>query len=321
MKEITQISSFKEGDSIQGFFLCVEKHLRHTRTGDLYIDLVLRDNTGTVHAKIWDKVADLNEKFSSGDPVAVKGNVESFQERHQLVIKKISKATVQYYGRFGYDPALVVPASPYDPKIMWRDVVELIGKMRNPFLKKVVSSIYRKHKEKLLFHPASVVMHHNYRSGFLEHVLSMAKIADQISDFYDADRDLVMAGVLLHDIGKLKEISEDMEAEYTDSGNFIGHIVIGRDMVQTAASKINKFPNELLQKLEHIILSHQGRFEWQSPKQPAFAEAMLVHMIDNMDAKMNLMKMAIEEDQNKRKWTDKKNIFRTPLYKGSDESE
>lgn len=321
MKQIVRIKEFKDGALIQGFFLCVEKHLRHTRTGDLYLDLVLRDNTGTVHAKIWDKVAELDEKFSSGDPVAVKGNVESFQERHQLVIKKISKASVQYYGRFGYDPALVVPTSPYDPKIMWSDVVELIGKMKNPFLKKVVSSIYREHKEKLLIHPASVIMHHNYRSGFLEHVLSMAKIASQLSDFYDVDRDLVMAGVLLHDIGKLEEISEDMEAEYTDSGNFIGHIVIGRDMVQTAARKIKKFPKELLQKLEHIILSHQGRFEWQSPKQPAFPEAMLVHLIDNMDAKMNLMKLAIDEDQNKRKWTDKKNIFRTPLYKGPDESE
>ncbi len=321
MKQIVRIDEFKEGASIQGFFLCVEKHLRYTRNGDLYLDLVLRDNTGTVHAKIWDKVAELNEKFSSGDPVAVKGNVESFQERHQLVIAKISKASVQYYGRFGYDPALVVPTSPHDRKKMWKEVVDIIGKIKNPFLKKVVSSIYKEHKEKLLIHPASVVMHHNYRSGFLEHVLSMAKIANQLSGLYDVDCDLVVAGVLLHDIGKLEEISEDMEAEYTDSGNFIGHIVLGRDMVQAAAMKIKKFPKELLQKLEHIILSHQGRFEWQSPKQPAFPEAMLVHMIDNMDAKMNLLKLAIEGDQNKRKWTDKKNIFRTPLYKGPDESE
>ncbi len=320
MKEITQISSFKEGASIQGFFLCVEKHLRHTRNGDLYLDLVLRDNTGTVHAKIWDKVDELNDKFSSGVPIAVKGNVESFQERHQLVITKINKASVQYYGRYGYDPALVVPASSNDPKIMWKDIVDIIKNIKNPFLKKLVSSIYKEHKEKILIHPASVVMHHNYRSGFLEHVLSMSKIANQLSGLYDVDRDLVLTGVLLHDIGKLDEISEDMDAEYTDSGNFIGHIVLGRDMVQTAARKIKKFPKELLQKLEHIILSHQGRFEWQSPKQPAFPEAMLVHMIDNMDAKMNLMKLAVEEDQNERKWTDKKNIFRTPLYKGPDES-
>lgn len=321
MKEITKISSFEEGASIQGFFLCVEKHLRHTRTGDLYIDLVLRDNTGTVYGKIWDKVSELNDKFSSGDPVVVKGNVELFQERHQLVIVKISKASVQYYGRYGYDPALIVPTSPHDPKKMWKEVVAIIGKIKNPYLKKIVFSIYRHHKEKICIHPASVIMHHNYRSGFLEHVLSMAKVANQLSGLYNVDRDLVMTGVLLHDIGKLEEISEDMEAEYTDAGNFIGHIVIGRDMVKTAAKNIKNFPKELLQQLEHIILSHQGRYEWHSPKQPVFLEALLVHMIDNLDAKMNLMKQAIDDDQNEGKWTNKKNIFRTALFKGSDESE
>jgi len=321
MKQITQISSFKEGTAIQGFFLCVEKHLRHTRSGDLYLDLILRDNTGMVHGKIWDKVENLNEKFSSGDPVAVKGNVESFQERLQLVVIKINKASVQHYARYGYDPALVVPASPFEADPMWHEVVNLIRKIKNPFLKKIVSTLYKEHKDKILWHPASVFMHHNYRSGFLEHVLSMARIADQISHYYPVDKDLVMTGVFLHDIGKLEEITEDMEAEYTDSGNFIGHIVLGRDMIRRVAAGIKKFPKKLLLKLEHIILSHQGRFEWQSPKQPAFPEALLVHMIDNLDAKMNLMKLALESDQNKGHWTDKKNIFRTPLYKEIDGAE
>ncbi len=320
MKSITQISSFKEGTSIQGFYLCIEKHLRHTRAGDLYLDVVLRDNTGTVHAKVWDKVDEFNEKFSAGNPVAVKGNVESFQDRPQLVIKKINTASVQHYGRYGYDPVLIVPASPYDPQTMWKTVVQIISKMKNTFLKKVVSSIYREHKEQLLLHPASVMMHHNYRSGFMEHVLSMAKIAEKLTPLYMVDHDLVMAGVLLHDIGKLIEISPDLEAEYTDDGNFIGHIVIGRDMVREAIAAIKGFPKELQQKLEHIILSHQGRYEWQSPKQPNFQEALLVHLIDNLDAKMNMMKQAIEEDQQVGKWTDRKNIFHTALFKGIDES-
>ena len=321
MKSITQISSFKEGATIQGFYLCVEKHLRHTRAGDLYLDVVLRDNSGTVHAKVWDKVDELNDKFSAGDPVAGKGNVETFQDRPQLVIKKINTASVQHYGRYGYDPALIVPASPYDPKKMWREVVQVIEKMKNPYLKKVVSTIYHENKDQLLIHPASVMMHHNYRSGFLEHVLSMAKIAEKLATFYKLDKDLVIAGVFLHDIGKLIEISPDLEAEYSDDGNFIGHIVIGRDMVRETIAGIKGFPEELQQKLEHIILSHQGRYEWQSPKQPSFQEALLVHLIDNLDAKMNLMKLALEEDQQDGKWTDRKNIFRTALYKGMDESE
>jgi 3'-5' exoribonuclease len=320
MKPITQISSFKEGTSIQGFYLCVEKHLRHTRAGDLYLDLILRDNSGTVPAKIWDKVDEFNEKFSAGNPVAIKGNIESFKDRLQLVIKKINIASVKNYGRYGFDPSLIVPTSPYNPNKMWKRVVQIIGKMKNPFLKKVVSNIFREHKDKLLIHPASVMMHHNYRSGFLEHILSMAKIAEKLTPLYKLDQDLVMAGVLLHDIGKLTEISSSLEAEYTDEGNFIGHIVIGRDMVREASGKIKGFPKILQQQLEHIILSHQGKFEWQSPKQPSFEEALLVHFIDNMDAKMNLMKLALEEDQQDGKWTDRKNIFRTALYKGIDES-
>ncbi len=320
MKPITQISSFKEGASIQGFYLCVEKHLRHTRAGDLYLDLILRDNSGTVPAKIWDKVDEFNEKFSAGNPVAIKGNIESFKDRLQLVIKKINIASVKNYGRYGFDPSLIVPTSPYNPNKMWKRVVQIIGKMKNPFLKKVVSNIFREHKDKLLIHPASVMMHHNYRSGFLEHILSMAKIAEKLTPLYKLDQDLVMAGVLLHDIGKLTEISSSLEAEYTDEGNFIGHIVIGRDMVRKASGKIKGFPKILQQQLEHIILSHQGKFEWQSPKQPSFEEALLVHFIDNMDAKMNLMKLALEEDQQDGKWTDRKNIFRTALYKGIDES-
>jgi 3'-5' exoribonuclease len=320
MKPITQISSFLEGASIQGFYLCVEKHLRHTRAGDLYLDLILRDNSGTVPAKIWDKVDEFNEKFSAGNPVAIKGNIESFKDRLQLVIKKINIASVKNYGRYGFDPSLIVPTSPYNPNKMWKRVVQIIGKMKNPFLKKVVSNIFREHKDKLLIHPASVMMHHNYRSGFLEHILSMAKIAEKLTPLYKLDQDLVMAGVLLHDIGKLTEISSSLEAEYTDEGNFIGHIVIGRDMVREACAKIKGFPKILQQQLEHIILSHQGKFEWQSPKQPSFEEALLVHFIDNMDAKMNLMKLALEEDQQDGKWTDRKNIFRTALYKGIDES-
>jgi 3'-5' exoribonuclease len=320
MKPITQISSFKEGASIQGFYLCVEKHLRHTRAGDLYLDLILRDNSGTVPAKIWDKVDEFNEKFSAGNPVAIKGNIESFKDRLQLVIKKINIASVKNYGRYGFDPSLIVPTSPYNPNKMWKRVVQIIGKMKNPFLKKVVSNIFREHKDKLLIHPASVMMHHNYRSGFLEHILSMAKIAEKLTPIYKLDQDLVMAGVLLHDIGKLTEISSSLEAEYTDEGNFIGHIVIGRDMVREASAKIKGFPKILQQQLEHIILSHQGKFERQSPKQPSFEEALLVHFIDNMDAKMNLMKLALEEDQQDGKWTDRKNIFRTALYKGIDES-
>ena len=314
-KTLTPIGKFKEGDSIQGFFLCVEKHLRHTRSGDLYLDLELRDITGHISAKIWDNVAESTEKFEAGDAIVISGNVESFMDRPQLVIRKINRATVQHYSRYGFDPALVVPTSMKDPEKMWKELESLINGMKNKHLQTLVSKIYKSNKKKLMIHPASVKMHHNFRSGFLEHILTMAQIAKKISPLYDVDQDLVLSGVFLHDIGKLIEINSEYEAEYTDEGNLIGHIVIGRDMVKDAIKTIRNFPEGLAQKMEHIILSHQGRYEWQSPKMPSFPEALLVHMIDIMDAKMNLMNIALKEDTEPGKFTNRHNYFRIPLLK------
>ncbi|MBT4154995.1 MAG: HD domain-containing protein [Candidatus Marinimicrobia bacterium] len=319
MKKLSSIENFKEGNSIQGFYLCVQKHIRHTRSGDLYLDLELRDISGHISGKIWDTVSELNEKFEAGDAVVVSGDVESFMDRPQLVVRKINKATVQHYSRYGFDPAHIVPTSKKDPIKMWNEIEDIINGMKNKYLQSLVATIYKSNKKQLMIHPASVKMHHNFRSGFLEHILTMAQIAKKISPLYSVDLDLVLAGVLLHDIGKLKEINSEYEAEYTDEGNLIGHIVIGRDMVLSAINKIRKFPEDLSQKMEHIILSHQGKYEWQSPKMPSFPEALLVHMIDIMDAKMNLMDIAYTEDQEPGKFTNRHNYFRIPLLK-KDES-
>ena len=319
MKTITCITNFRDGDSIQGFYLCVEKHLRHTRSGDLFLDLQLRDKTGSINGKIWDNVDKLNEKFNVGDPVAVSGNVDSFKERPQLIVKKINRASVQYYGRYGYDPSLIVPASSRNPNDMWKAITKIIRSIKSNPLRKLVSMIYRENKEILLVHPASVKMHHNYRSGFIEHVLSMAEIANQLAVHYQLDRDLLIAGVFLHKIGKIIEISSDLESKYTDEGNFIGHIVIGRDIVRSAAKNITNFPEDVQIKLDHMILSHQGKYEWKSPKKPKIREALLLHLIDNMDAKMNLFSLALEESAEDGDWTDWHNYFRIPLYKVDNE--
>ena len=318
MKTLTPINKFKEGDSIQGFYLCVEKHLRHTRSGDLYLDLELRDITGHIRAKVWDKVSKLNDQFESGDAVAISGDVESFMDHLQLVVKKIRKATIQYYSRYGFDPAQVVPSSKQDPRKMWKSIERIINGMKNKYLRTLVANLYKANKKKLLVHPASVKMHHNFRSGFLEHILTMAEIAQKICPLYHLNKDLVLAGIFLHDIGKLKGINSELEADYTDEGNLIGHIVLGRDMVRQAVQKIRGFPEDLREKVEHMILSHQGRYEWHSPKLPAFPEALLVHMIDNLDAKMNIMKQAIDEDSELGRFTNRHNFFRIPILKDNE---
>ena len=315
MKAITQINEFKEGADIRGFFLCVEKHLRNTRGGDLYLDLVLRDRTGQITAKLWKEVSEYHDKFSAGDAVVVAGQVDVYLDNLQLNIKKINVASVQSYGRYGYDPALIVPSAKSDVKQMWQELTSYIKKIDNKYLKMLVTSIYKEYKSKLLIHPASVVMHHNYRSGLLEHILSMAQTGIFLAKHYKVDTDLLMTGIFLHDIGKVKEITSELEASYSDEGNLIGHIVLGRDIAIKVANKIKDFPPDLLQKVEHLILSHQGQYEWQSPKKPKLREALLLHLIDNMDAKMNLMEKAIVEDVEEGKWTSRRNYFRIQILK------
>ena len=315
MKAITQITEFKEGDDIRGFFLCVEKHTRNTRSGDLYLDLVLRDRTGQITAKLWKDINEFQDKFVAGDAVVVAGQVDVYFDKLQLNIKKINVASVQSYGRYGYDPALIVPSAKSDAKEMWKELTSYIKNIKNTFLRKLVTSIYKEYKSQILMHPASIRMHHNYRSGLLEHTLSMAKIGAPLAELYKVDLDILMTGIFLHDIGKVKEINSELEASYSDEGNLIGHIVLGRDIAINAANKLKDFPIELLSKVEHIILSHRGQYDWQSPKKPKFKEALLLHFIDNMDAKMNLMEKAIDEDVEEGKWTTRRNYFRIPILK------
>jgi len=318
VKRLTSIEKFKEGISIQGFYLCVEKHLRHTRNGDLYLDLELKDKTGHISAKVWDKVPELNILFDSGDAVAVSGDVELFMDRIQLIIRKIRKATVQNYGRYGFVPSKIVPSSRFDPKKMWEELENNINRISNKYLKRLVFSIYKKNKKKILIYPASVKMHYNFRSGFLEHILTMSRVAIKIAPLYRIELDLLLAGVFLHDIGKLKAIDSKYESDYTMEGNLIGDIVIGRDMVRDTINKINNFPEDLAKKIEHIVLARNETFEWESRKISAFKEALLVNLISNMNVKMNLMDNAYNEDSEQGPFTNRYNYFRTPLLKDNE---
>ena len=319
MKKLRPINTFVEGDKVQGFYLCVEKHLRYTRSGDIYIDLELRDVTGHITAKVWNNVSVLNEKFVAGNAVAVSGIIETFLDRSQLIIKKINKATIQHYSRYGFDPAKVVPSSKKDPKKMWSEIESLINGIKNESLKNLVMVIYRFHKKRLLVLPGSVKMDYSYRSGFIEHILSTAQVAKKICSLYDVDRDLVLTGIFLYGIGKINEINSEYDADYTTQGNLIGHSVMGRDIVREAIVKIKDFPDEFSNRIEHIIMSCNISNKLQSQKQPSFPEALLIKQIILLDSNMNLMDAALEKDQETGSFTNRHNYFRVPLYK-KDES-
>ena len=311
------IKDFKNGDNISSYFGVLDKTVLKTRTDKNYIDLTLVDSSGAINAKIWDSVDQLQSAFEQGDAVAVNGQIVEYNNELQLKvnqIRRVEKGIDEKYG-FSYDE--LIPTTNKDIDKMWIAVKDIIESISNEYLEKLVMKIFTKYEEMIKKYPASMILHHAYRGGFLEHIFSMVNIADAVCGVYkNADRDLVITGVLLHDIGKLKELETGLTTSYSDEGNFIGHLVLGRDIVIEEISGIENFPDMLRLKLEHIILAHQGKYEWQSPREPEFLEALIVYFIDELDTRVNQMKRDIEADKSDGNWTTKKNYFHRPLYKG-----
>ncbi|MEA3286871.1 MAG: HD domain-containing protein [Candidatus Marinimicrobia bacterium] len=314
--KITQIKNFKKNTHIQGFFLVREKHLRSTRTNHPYLQLQLQDNSGSIEAKVWEDVPAFEKSFDEGDAVVVKGRVSEYAQRLQLEIEDIGRAIPEKHADYGFDLTKLIPSSKSSINQMWRELGKIIKEMKNDHLKSLISKIYKEHGAVIKQHPASMKLHHAWVGGYLEHVFSMARLGVVLADHYAVDRDLLLTGILLHDIGKIIELNPASKPGYTDSGKLLGHIVLGRDLARDTMSGINGFPPDLQLKVEHMILAHQGKYEWQSPKLPKFKEALLLHHIDELDARMNMMSVAMEQDQETGAWTNRYNYFRVPLLKG-----
>ena len=316
-----QISSFEPDKEIEGYYLVTEKTIRKTRAGDTYIDLTLQDKTGKISAKIWKNVETQKDEFNEGDAVAVAGHTDTYRNKLQLNVTKISSVREEHE-EYGYSSDFLVPSSKRSPDQMWNEAIDLIDSISDKHLKELLIAIYNDNRVRLMNHPAAKFIHHNFRSGLLEHTLSLAKDAVYFADKHnDLDRDLLLAGALLHDIGKLKELTGEVATAYTDQGNLIGHIVLGRDMMHEAAKNIEGFPEETLMLLDHLILSHQGKYEFASPRRPLTKEAMVLHFLDEMDSKLNIFDKAIKEDQNEGKWTSSNNYFGAQSYKCSREDD
>jgi len=311
--KLIQISDFKIGRSIQGFYLCREKHLRHTRSGDLFLDMIFSDSTGTIPGKLWDLADKFQGRFESGDPVAVKGRVTEFNEKLQLTVTQVNLATDKKYGKYGFSPDLLIKAVEESVDDLYKRLGMLIDTLENPY-KKLTKLIFKKHKQKIMIISGSV-HHHPVRGRFLKHLITAAEMSLDVLPYYPTlDTDLVLCGLLLHDIGKVEAINDDFQPDYTDAGRLIGHVALGVEILREASSSITNFPDDVLLKLEHIILSHEGGGSSGAMGTPRFPEALFVHYIDILDVRMNLMLDAIENDPNK-DWTDNHNHFRSELYK------
>jgi 3'-5' exoribonuclease len=311
--KLIQISDFKLGRSIQGFYLCKEKHLRHTRTGDLFLDMIFSDSTGTIPGKLWDFVDQFQNRFQSGDPVAVKGKVTEFNDKLQIIVTKVNQATDKKYGKYGFSPDLLIKsiAEPVDD--LWKRLSTLIATLPIPY-KRLTKSIFSEHEQKIRVIPGSVCSHHPIRGGFLKHLVNTAEISMDILPYYpDLNKDLVLCGILLHDIGKVKSLNDDLQPGYTDAGRLIGNVALGIEILREATLSFKQFPEDILLQLEHIILSYKGGDDAGTLEAPRLPEAVFVYYIVALDCRMNLMLDVINNNPNP-DWMDNHNNFHSELY-------
>lgn len=283
-------------------FVVLHKEIRQKKTGEPYLSLLLGDRTGEIEAKMWDNVAEVMETFDRDDFVRVKGLIRIYNNRPQFTIEKVQRV----------DPALVdptdfFPASQRDPDEMFAELRSLLAGIRDPNLKALVDLFLEDEEivRRLKRAPAAKFIHHAYLGGLLEHILSLAKLSQRVAGHYPSvDPDLLLTGVLLHDIGKIYELNYDRSFTYSSEGQLLGHIAIGLRMLGEKLAQLPAFPPRLRALVEHMILSHHGQLEFGSPKVPLFPEALLLHYLDDLDAKMECMRALIENDrQEESDWT------------------
>lgn len=288
MRKTQFVEQLREGDRLDDFFLVKAARLAETRAGKPYLTLEVVDRSGEISGPIWDNVEAAQDLCQTGLFVHLSGQVQSYRDRLQLKVD-----SVRGVERAEIDLADFVPVSDQDRVAMARDLLGLVASVKDPFLRKLLAFFFKKEPMWQRFQeaPAAKGIHHAYVGGLLEHSLSVVRVADLLAAHYPGvDRSLLITGALLHDIGKVDELSMDLAViDYTAQGRLKGHLVMGSEMVAAAAGQIKDFPSDLLTRLQHLILSHHGRQEFGSPTVPMTVEAFLLSFVDDLDAKMNLM--------------------------------
>jgi 3'-5' exoribonuclease len=279
-----------------GFFLCTYKEVRQGRGGDLFISLSLQDRTGLLRGRLVNDVARFRDEFDSGDFVKVQGRTGLFNGRMQLLIEKIRRVNPDQDKGLGFREEDCVLSAPRTIDEMWSELDQLIMHVRDPHVRELLQRVTTQHADKLRIWPAAQTVHHAYRSGFLEHILSVARSALMLGAAYGANQDLLTAGAILHDIGKLDELEYDGATSYTREGNLVGHVTLGAMMVRATMAAIPDFPDVLRTQIEHLVVSHHGHKEFGAPVEPMTIEAIILSAADDLDAKINQVRQALAED-------------------------
>jgi 3'-5' exoribonuclease len=283
-----------ENKIITANFVVVSKQIKPKKTGEPYLALTLGDRSGQLEAKMWDNVEEVLNSFEQDDFLKIKGLVNKYKNRFQLTIHKLRKL-----GESEIEFSDYLPKTTKNVDELWQTLTGFVVSFQNPYLKSLVQAFMSDPEIAAAYRnaPAAKTLHHAYIGGLLDHVVSLFRSCDLISRNYpQVNRDLLLTGVFLHDIGKIHELAYNRSFSYTTRGQLLGHMVIELEMLQAKLALVPDFPAELKTLLEHLIISHHGQYEFGSPKLPMFPEALLLHYMDDLDSKMEAMRAHFERE-------------------------
>lgn len=311
------ISDLKPGDVVDDVFVLSEKNIAQKKDGNNYLNVTLADKTGNIKGVIWDNVDQIIADISSGDFVHAYGNVNEYKGMPQLVIRKMAPCPADVV-----DPAEFLPATGRNIDGMFERLLKLSATLENTYLKALLNAFWNDPEFVRQFKtaPAAKKMHHAYIGGLLEHTLSMASLADKVAAHYSGvNRDLLIAGAILHDIGKTKELEYQNKIDYSDQGRLLSHIIIGIEMVEEKLARIEDFPRDQKLVLKHMIISHHGSREFGSPEPPKTIEAVLLNYIDEMDSKVTGIRDFIASEDPNEDFTSFHRVLERHFYVGKKE--
>jgi 3'-5' exoribonuclease len=302
----------QENKVVTTSFVVSSKQVKSKKSGEPYLDLTLMDRTGSIQAKMWDNVEECSDSFEQDDVVKVKGLINKYNQRWQLTVHKVRRVETAEI-----DFADYLPKTTKDIDELWQTLTGFVSGMKDPHLRglvqlfmadPVVAHAYRNA-------PAAKTMHHAFIGGLLEHVVSLFGACDLVSRNYPfINRDLLLTGAFLHDIGKVHELTYARSFSYTTEGQLLGHLIIDLEMLHTKLALLPEFPPQLKILVEHLVISHHGQYEFGSPKLPMFPEALMLHYLDDLDSKMEAMRAQFERDADlESPWTGYNPALARPL--------
>lgn len=308
------VADLQDGQAFSTLFLVREKEIRTSaRTGSSWLQLELADRTGTISAKMWDNFAAIEKTFERDDVVQVRARVKLYNGQKELTLEQVIPAAER-----DYDLSDFLPHTKCDVEKLYADLRSAIAAIQNPALKRLLSSVVEDPAivPKLKRAPAAMTMHHAFVGGLLEHIVSLIGLGRAVAAHYpELDADLLLAGIVLHDIGKIDELSYARGINYSTEGRLLGHIMIGAQLVREKIRAIPDFPAPLAVLVEHLILSHHGTHEFGSPALPQTREAVALHFLDDMDSKMAAMRATLESPAGSDEWTERNPSLRRALLR------